>query len=498
MMQALKIIIVLSACHYMAFFILSRLTPFKKELQQYLTISVITISAMMILRHPILGYIVTIFALTHYSRNQPPEQKICLFFSQAFTLTFSAGFDLNPGINLGALSYPRILILTLLLPLVLAGRKDKAIMKFNTLDKVALFYFIWICLVNMRTLGESVTAVLRADLYTYIDFIVPYLAVRFYTKNYALLMAAIAFALLSQVITGTVEAFLHWLIHIDIQHIAGFSEQIGAMYKVRFGLLRVTASLMNPLIYALFANMGFLVALIYLMRIGMDDPPKTFKKWVPWLGMAFGTLGTIASGSRAGMAGSILMVLVFAVVLWAIKRKADPKRMLITLGLTAVTLFFILGEGFLRQNFAYRVMLFETSMPVIAASPITGVNDPANHPDMQTMVQGEGIVDIVNTYLMIALGYGLPALFAFVYVLFSGLSRLYSSMRQTDANDIKLPLGVFCIASLVVIAFNMTTTSAFGWTPLWTWLMFALGSNLVERTKAEHKEKLKKQKALSS
>lgn len=497
MMQALKIIIVVSACHYMAFFILSRLTPFKKELQQYLIVSVITITAMMIFRHPVLGYIATILALTHYSRNQPPEQKICLFFSQAFTLTQFAGFNLNPGIDLGALSYPRILILTLLLPLVLSVRKDTAIMKFNTLDKVTMFYFIWMCLVNMRTLGESATGVLRGDLYIYIDFIVPYLAVRFYTSNYALLLAAIAFALLSQVIAGTAEAFMHWLIHIDIQYIVGFADLIEPMYKVRFGLLRVTASFLNPLIYALFANMAFLVALIYLMRIGMDKPPKSFQKWVPWLGMGFATMGTIASGSRAGMAGSVMMVLVSVVVLWAIKRKADPKKMLVTVAVTAITLFFIFGQDFLRENFTYRVLLFETSMPVIASHPLTGVNDPANHPDMQSMVQGEGIVDIVNTYLMIALGYGLPALLAFVYVLGAGLSRLYSSLRQTGPDDIKLPLGVFCFASLSIIAFNMTTTSSFGWTPLWTWLMFALVSNIIERTKAEQKEKQSIQKALS-
>lgn len=497
MMQALKIIIIVSACHYMAFFILSRLTPFRKELQEYLIISVITITAMMILRHPVLGYIVTILALTHYSRNKSPEHKVCLFFSQAFTLTYFAGFNLNPGINLGALSYPRILIVTLLLPLVLSVRKDPAIMKFNALDKATLFYFIWMCLVNMRTVGESVTSVLRADLYLYIDFIVPYLAVRFYTKNYLLLLAAMAFALLSQVVTGTVEAIRHWLIHIDIQYIAGFSDLIQPTYKVRFGLLRVTASFLNPLIYALFANMAFLVALIYLLRIGMDKPPKSFKKWVPWLGLGFATMGTIASGSRAGMAGSVLIVLISMVVLWATKKKSDPKTMLVTLGLIGITLFFTFGQNFLQENFTYRVRLFEASVPVIASNPIIGVNDPGNHPDMQVMVQGEGIVDIVNTYLMIGLGYGLPALLAFVYVLFGGLSRLYTSLRQTEPDDIKFTLGVFCFASLLIIAFNMTTASSFGWTPLWTWMMLALASNIIERIKAEQKEKAKIEKALN-
>ncbi len=120
------------------------------------------------------------------------------------------------------------------------------------------------------------------------------------------------------------------------------------------------------------------------------------------------------------------------------------------------------------------------------AEPIFGVTNPQHDPRLESLKQGEGIVDIVNTYLLIGLKYGFPGLFLFMYAIFGGLNRLYFCMRRSS--DEKLTIGLFAFASLFVLAFNLATTSAFGWSYLWIWLLLAVSSNIVARVAAEQKK----------
>lgn len=482
MFHALKIVIVTAAAHYAAYFVLSRLTTFSKELKQYFLASVVIVAVAVILRNVLLAYLVTAIFCVIHTKLADSSTKIAYFFGLAFTMSYFTGFGLNPGVDLGGLSHPRILILTILLPLILFKRPESSIARFNNIDKAVLLFFVWVALLNFR--APTFTGMMRANLWLVLDYVVPYVAIRRYMSNYAIVLAGLSFALLSQAAVGTVEAILKWHIHTDVERIAGFADPVMAQYKYRGAFLRVQASFMNPLIFALFANMAFLCSVIYLLKIGIT-PPKTYSKFIAWAGLGISAVGTVSSGSRAGIAGSVIIVILSLVLLWAVNRKRDPKKLILMGAAAAVAGLVFFGGDFLEKNFPYRMRLLDVGSEVVMSNPLFGDPDVRNDPRMQTLHLGEGIIDIVNTYLEFALSFGLPALFLFVYAIGSGLSRLYDSLRYCEGE--KLAFGIFAFASLFILAFNLITTSAFGWTYPWIWICIAIGSNITERVRAERR-----------
>ncbi len=480
MFHEIKIVLVTGAAHFGAYFVLSRLTDFDKELKRYLITSVVIIAVAVLLHNIFVAYLVTVgFCYTH-NKFADASTKIAYFFGMAFTMSFFSGVMINPGIMLGDISHPRVLVLTILLPLILTTKPDPAIAKFNSIDKTVFVFFIWVALLNLR--APTITGMLRQNVWLVLDHIVPYIAIRRYMSNYALVLASLSFALISQAAVGTAEAILKWHIHTDIEMLAGFADPVMAQYKFRGAFLRVQASFMNPLIFALFANMSFLCAVIYFAKIGIK-PSERYSKFFALAALGMTVLGTVSSGSRAGIAGSILIVVLSMVLLWAAKRKRDPKKKIVTWAAILVTTFFIFGGDFLRENFEYRVRLVEVGSEVIKTQPIFGNPDVRDDPRMQVLHLGEGIIDIVNTYLNFALTYGLPAMILFILAIGKGLSGLYNSLRLTSGD--KLAFGIFAFASLFIMAFNLATASAFGWTYPWIWICIAIGSNIVARVKAE-------------
>lgn len=480
--NAIKIIIVSGVCHFAAYYVLARLSPYEDKLKQYLIMSVSIIAVAVVLRHALLAYMATAFFCYQYTKGADPASRIALFFGMAFSLSMFEGFALNPGVNLGGLSHPRMLSLCILLPMYFSLKPEPSMKKFHAIDKAVIIFFVWSLMLDARE--ANVTSIARSFLWMFLDYIIPYIVVRRFTNNYGLLFTAITFALLSQSLIGATEAILKWHVHTDIERLANFSTQLNPMYKFRYGLLRAQASFLNPLIFALFANMSFLCAVIFYMKPGLNVP-KTYTKLMAYGALGFSILGTLSSGSRAGVAGSILIVIVMLAVRWAIKRKSDPKRLLVSAFFAGLIVVFTAGGDVIRENFDYRARLFDIGSQIMLEEPIVGLYTPQEDPRMESLKQGEGIVDIVNTYLLIGLKYGFPGLILFMYAIFGGLNRLYYCMRKSE--DEKLAIGLFAFASLSVLAFNLATTSAFGWSYLWIWFLLAISSNIIARVAAEER-----------
>ena len=355
-MHALKIIFITGVAHFAAYYVLARLTPHGEKLKQYVIISVVIVAVSVLTRSILLGYMATAYCCYHFTRGTDASSRIALFFGVAFSLSMFEGFALNPGVNLGGLSHPRMLSLCILLPMYFSLKPEPGMKKFHAIDKAVLLFFAWSVMLDSR--DANITSIARTVLWTFFDYVIPYIVVRRFTANYGLIFTAITFALLSQALVGASEAILKWHVHTDIERMANFSSQLNAMYKFRYGLLRAQASYLNPLIFALFANMSFLCAVIFYMKIGLKVP-STYSKLMAWAAIAFSILGTLSSGSRAGIAGSILIVIIMLAVRWAINRKSDPKKLLITAFLAGMVMVFTLGGDIIRENFDYRARLFD-------------------------------------------------------------------------------------------------------------------------------------------
>jgi O-antigen ligase len=66
------------------------------------------------------------------------------------------------------------------------------------------------------------------------------------------------------------------------------------------------------------------------------------------------------------------------------------------------------------ENITYRQRLIDNAVIVIQRTPWLGSFDYRSTPQMQSMTQGQGIIDIVNTYIGVALSFGLNGLTLFV------------------------------------------------------------------------------------
>jgi O-antigen ligase len=92
---------------------------------------------------------------------------------------------------------------------------------------------------------------------------------------------------------------------------------------------------------------------------------------------------------------------------------------------------------------------------------------------MMHLVQGEGIIDIVNAYLGIALSGGLLGLAAFLMPLLIALHRRLAALRKAaipEGRDADLALVALTLVALVVLV----TTSSFSVIPLLLMLLVAL------------------------
>lgn len=479
----LKIIIILSVAYFCAYYVLSSTTKYKEELKQYATFSILVVAITGLSGKVVLGLLFVIILCLKQTKKFDPEKKIAFFFGVLFSVPANPAFYVNPGVDLGFLSYRNILVLVLLLPILLNHKKDKAFSKANIIDVFALLFFVWQMLLNIR---GDLTAFVRGNFWFYIEYVVAYLVVRRYMGNYPLVMTSICYALLTQMIISSVEGLLSWKVYESFRQISGYWEQAGGMYKYRHGFLRTEAVFGNPLVLSLFSNMAFLMT--YILYKNSPKDISSFKKLM-LIGAVFVSItGCIFTGSRAGMAGLVFAFALFVVVGWATSRKRDPKSPVIWLSIITVCIALPLSQGFIEREFGYRYQLFVVSSEVIIDNFVFGSSTPREDPRMEVLRQGEGIIDIVNTYINIALHYGMIGLYLFICAVGFSLMRVYEVLRQNiDKADKALPM--FLICSLTVVATNLATTSPIGWSYPWLWLLVPMCSNVYMRYKTSQPRK---------
>jgi O-antigen ligase len=108
-------------------------------------------------------------------------------------------------------------------------------------------------------------------------------------------------------------------------------------------------------------------------------------------------------------------------------------------------------------NILYRERLADRGWEIVLAHPFFGDQYP--WPEMEDLRQGEGIIDLVNTYLGVALNYGFVGLFLFLSFILLGVATVYARSRLLFKSDPDLAMFgtslIACIlASLVMIQSN--------------------------------------------
>ena len=86
---------------------------------------------------------------------------------------------------------------------------------------------------------------------------------------------------------------------------------------------------------------------------------------------------------------------------------------------------------------------------------------------MQEMIQGQGIIDIVNSYIATALRNGLVGLLLFVGFFFSVLVGTWRRMNSADAKNTEMiDIGRALLAALACILVTIATVSSISFVPM--------------------------------
>ena len=196
-------------------------------------------------------------------------------------------------------------------------------------------------------------------------------------------------------------------------------------------------------------------------------------------------LGLLAALSRGPWAGALVSILTFT-LLGLNPLKKIRNLLLICLITIPILIDSPMGNKIYnlipfigktdKFNVDYRESLFENSMIVINRTPLFGSDNWRNTPEMIAMTQGEGIIDVVNSYIGVALSKGYVGLFIFVSIFISVIFSLLKKTTQIkDRENPLYILGVSLISTLLAILVIITTTSSINTIPIIYWSVLGLG-----------------------
>lgn len=381
------------------------------------------------------------------------------------------------------LNHVRLLTLLLLLPAAfkLSGSAAQPA-RFST-DRWMFAYLLLTCLLQFRQ--STFTDSLRACFLIGLDVFLPY-----YVFSRAVtgsddvrrLMGAYVLGAAVMGALGVFEMVRAWNLYSAV--VRALDTSWGFLgYLLRDGMQRasVTAGQAIAFGYVMVVGLGLWMS---LHARGAHIP----RIWIP------GTLlvgGLIASLSRGPWMGGGIVYLAFMLMGPGGLRKIGAKALL-SIALIPLAMMTPWGErvaGLLPfvgnvdvENVDYRSRLIDNSLIVIMKNPLFGSAFYLSEPEMLQMMQGEGIIDVVNTYLWVALNYGVVGLFLFVMVFFSAVlaaRQVLSRVRtETGAGDDVGRGLVSVLVSIMVMIFTVSSISVIG---LVYWCVLGMASGYAAR-----------------
>jgi hypothetical protein len=404
----------------------------------------------------------------------------------------------------------RLLSFCVLIPAALRLKRSNAAAKtsgMTTMDYLLLAFGVLQILIYVPPdspdellMQDSPTNMLRRAFLFFVDvYVLYYVVSRTCTSRSALVEAMATYCLASAVLAliAVFESLRHWLLYTDIVdrwQVARAGRQLISGYTYgRGGSIRAQASAGHPL------ALGFLLAIAFGFWLYIQSRLASARSriagvlvlWTglvatysrgPWVGataiyFAFAALGKRAL-SRLFKAGVIVILIIGALSL------TSPGEKLIN----AIP---FLGGTVDTGSVLYRQRLAERSWEVIQEHPLFGSSLALS--EMQDLRQGEGIIDLVNTYAEIALFYGLVGISLFVGFMLIGLFKTYrlaSKAKRTDPDSAML--GGSIAASILGVLLMLENSSLTGGLPIMYYVLAGLAAGYAYRGRPPERKAITK------
>ena len=475
----IKLVFLLFICHAIAYAICRRLR-YEPRLTSVFIDSIAVLGVVFITGSALAVISFTFIYFFFRYRKSSSQDSTSSFLGVLLVLTASEALRIHaPGVEyLLDLSYPRALVIAILLPLIL--RHTPRYFQRTPLDTAAIGFFLIIIALNFR--NPSFTHALRLNTYFCIDCVIPFVAFRRHGAANNGLVVVFVFALLSQALVGITESFYGWRLYAEVEKLLGYVDSFNIYRNSRDFGLRVGASLQGPSIFALFTALGILS--IYQLTL---DYKRTLALTIS---MFIFAAALLFSGSRGGL----LSCLTGATLMYLLNYQKKSKLIFFTPGkmvVIAITLILVkeVAVGLLENydqygTISYRMLLLSISSKVIIDSPFVGNENYLLDPRLEVLRQGQGIIDIVNYYLAMVLQYGLVAGALLVFVLAGSITMLLLRLTRLRAQPV--PVGVFLVVGwLTATSVMIFTTSMRGILETWLWIAVGLGSRSYQQLEAD-------------
>ncbi len=376
------------------------------------------------------------------------------------------------------LSVPRLFALLLLAPAAVSLLRSHArVTQVRWPDRLFACHVVLQLALTSRS--DSVTSAMREMFYVMVDVGLPYFVLSRALTSAAAIRQALGGILAASVVLATIaiaEFSKGWLLYQSLGTAWALPNPV-SFYLMRDGLLRVRATAGH----AIALGFVFAMALTALLAVWPRLHPTKRKVTASLL-----LCGIVLPFSRGPWIGALAAMAVYlATGPSAVRRLSTLAAVLVgALGVAAV----LPGGGRIigmlpfvgqtdRGSIDYRQSLLDAALPLIAESPLLGPPDYMARLAAAGLVQGEGIVDVVNSYIGIALVSGISGLLLFVgFFIAVALSLRRSIQRAARVRDeeraMLVNVGRALLGGVVATMVTIATVSSVTVIP-WLYWSFA-------------------------
>jgi heptosyltransferase-3/putative inorganic carbon (HCO3(-)) transporter len=200
----------------------------------------------------------------------------------------------------------------------------------------------------------------------------------------------------------------------------------------------------------------YMVMVIPLLIVTIMVSVKWWQRLISYGAVGLALAAQVFTYTRAGWLGMLAQGIGFGIFT---KRHAIRLALFISLACACLGLFFIFQMGYHKSTFDpltlnSRLEVWELGVQEMLKQPIFGLGFGINtfEPWIDDMPHGGGRIHLHNTFLMVGVGSGWPALILFIWVLVNAIqSLLNQASKMTDS----LRFGIMVGAALMVLGFTV-------------------------------------------
>jgi len=380
------------------------------------------------------------------------------------------------------LTGPRVLSLVLLPGAAMALMVDRTFERPRWVTGVDLAVVVYAVLkIALASSHSSATASLRQLVEFVLDVLLPYYVVSRGIRSEVdlrFVLSHLAMGCVLAASVGCAEFVVNRNLYSELQWVYGYKWQL-TMSLMRGTHVRVQAMTPEPIVLAFVMIFG-LGLWTYLVG-------REFRRWPVLFVYAMMAACLFFTFSRGPLLGALVfglcllglhklpvkgfVALLLLLLVAAIGVKAAGADAAI---MTALSGLFGSSQADL-SSIAYRNELLDTALALLKQSPWLGVPDYGAR--MQELKQGEGIIDIVNSYIAIALDTGLVGLVIYLLPYVFALNRLFRVLALSGAPGEDADKAAFTrVFAALTIALLLTifTTSLVSTMPILLIMLLAL------------------------